>query len=150
VTYANSYAACSYDGPSDTGGCTSGAQCVQSPSNGKTCVYQTGDVACPPATYTSKTLFYATIDDTRGCSTCTCTATAGTCTGTINVYNVAGCGGSPIATISTNSACTATSSAKSAVATSLTTNPGTCGNNGTGGPTGSVTSTSPVTVCCTP
>ena len=149
ITYSNSYTACSYDGPADTGGCTS-AQCVQGPAGGKTCVYEAGDNACPATTYTVKTLFYTGDTDTRSCSTCTCTATAATCTGTINVYSGGSCTGSLLATVTTNEACSSAPGALSSVATAVNTNPGTCGNNGTGGPTGSVTATSPITVCCTP
>jgi hypothetical protein len=153
TSWSNSSVACTYDAPSDTGGCTTGGLCVQSPSGGawaKPCIWQTGDVTCPSGTYTNHSTFYTSQTDNRSCATCTCTATAGTCTGNIDVYNAPSCGGTKLASITTNSACTPTAAARSAVATSITTNPGTCNNNGTGGPTGSASAAGPVTVCCAP
>ena len=150
VTWTNSYSACNYDAPTDLGGCTGGSQCVQSPSTGKPCVYQVGDVACPSTSYTQKHTIYTSDSDDRSCATCTCTASAGTCTGSISIYSMPSCVGSPLASITTNGTCTSTPSARSAVATAINTNPGTCGNNGTGGATGDAGATGPVTVCCAP
>ncbi len=150
VTWTNSYSACTYDAPSDTGGCTNSGLCVQSPTSGKPCVYQVGDVACPGTGYTTKTLVYTTVSDNRSCATCTCTASAGTCTGSLDVFDGPSCGGTKLASITTNGSCTPTASAKSSVATAINTNPGTCGNNGTGGPTGTASASGPVTVCCAP
>ncbi len=155
ASWTSSFAACAYDGKVDTGGCTASATCVQAPSGGlgtKTCIYQAGDIACPltPSPYTVKTRFFTSNSDTRDCSTCTCTASAGTCTATIDVYNAPSCGGTKVASVFTDGSCQSCPACDSAKAPTVTTNAGTCGNGGTGGPTGSAGATNPVTVCCTP
>jgi hypothetical protein len=152
VTWSNSYATCNYDAKTDTGGCTGGSLCVQAPPKGawqKPCVWANGDIACPGSPYTQKGLFYTGVTDNRSCATCTCTATAGTCTGTITVYTGVGCTGGSIQ-IQTDGTCHTFAAGYSAEIQTITTTPGTCGNNGTGGPTGSASVASPVTVCCAP
>ncbi len=151
LAWADSYAACGYTAPQDTGGCTSSELCVGAPPfASKPCVWQTGDVACPGAPYTVKTTLYTSDSDTRDCSTCTCTASAGTCSATVTAYSAGSCTGTLLATMSTNGACVSCSACLSATAGNITANPGTCGNGGTGGAIGSASETGPVTVCCSP
>jgi hypothetical protein len=149
VDWGQSEVVCNYDAPSDTGGCTSGL-CVQSPQTGawgKACIYQTGDLACPSGAYAKKVTFYTSVSDSRSCGTCTCTATPGSCNATISVFSNAGCG-TLLTTIPTDGTCHNAAAAISAETMTITPTPGTCGSNGTGGPTGSASAAAPVTVCC--
>jgi hypothetical protein len=150
TSWTNSDAVCTYNAPTDTGGCNSGALCMQQPPSGahaKACVWQNGDVACPGAGYATKTTFYGGIDDQRNCSTCTCTASAGKCDAQITVYTQPGCSSGSMLGISTDGVCHQFSGL-SAIAGSISVTPGTCGAGGTGGPTGVASATGPVTVCC--
>ena len=151
LSWTNSDAVCTYNAPTDTGGCTNSALCMQQPPSGahsKACVWQNGDVSCPGSGYTTKTLFYAGASDSRDCSACTCTATAGTCTAQVTVYSLGGCNsGGTLLGIQTDNSCHQFA-ALSAIAGAISVTPGTCGANGTGGPTGSASATGPVTVCC--
>jgi hypothetical protein len=150
ISWANSESVCTYNAPTDTGGCNSGALCMQQPTGGayaKACVWQNGDVACPGTPYTQKSVFYASVDDQRNCSTCTCTASAGTCTAQVTVYNAAGCTSSTFIGIATDGSCHQFAGV-SAIAGAISVNPGTCSAGTTGGPTGAASATGPVTVCC--
>jgi hypothetical protein len=155
-TWSNSYSACGYAAKYDTGGCMNSAQCVAPTPTGfgpKPCVYQVGDIACPTTTYTVKTTFYTSVSDNRDCATCTCSASAGVCSATIDGYNATFCGmgtGSVVGTVPTDGTCYSCPGCISSIAPTVTATPGTCGNSGTGGPTGSATEAGPVTVCCTP
>jgi hypothetical protein len=150
ISWGQSESVCSYNGVSDTGGCTNSDLCMQAPpsgANAKACIWQNGDIACPGAPYTQKTVFYTSVDDQRNCGTCTCTASAGTCDAQITVYNQPSCPGGGLLGIQSDGTCHQFN-AYSAIAGAISTNPGTCGANGTGGPTGSASATGPVTVCC--
>src|SRR5579859_5729918 len=55
--------------------CAGGLVCApqsSSPFQGNLCIAQAGDVACPATGYVMKHLAFASVDDTRGCSACTC------------------------------------------------------------------------------
>jgi hypothetical protein len=74
----------------------SGGQCV--PSTGApyadACVWAEGDTTCPGG-FSDRYLFHADVDDTRGCSECTCGKPTGTCGGSITLTD--GCGNLPLA-----------------------------------------------------
>src|SRR5262249_14945047 len=63
---------------------SSGEPCIIGPTSSfhaTACVFQSGDVDCPMAAYVNKSLFYSAVNDSRGCSACTCKAVdGGTCT----------------------------------------------------------------------
>lgn len=60
------------------GSCSGGNVCVE--GNAKVCIARSGDVPCPGAPYTERQVMYANVEDTRGCSACTCGAPIGACT----------------------------------------------------------------------
>jgi len=122
----------------------------------RVCVAHEGDVECPGfAPYTKRHLLYEGIDDSRGCSPCTCGAPTGsTCSALVTIYSDAACSvqlGSATAT-SSAPACTdvlpgAALASKSAGSVSYT--PGSCTPSG-GTPVGDAVPTMPVTFCCLP
>ena len=151
ISWSNSEAVCTYNAPSDTGGCTSGSLCMQQPPSGayvKACVWQNGDVMCPGTPYSQKAVFYTSVDDERNCAACTCSASAGSCTAQVTVYNLGSCNSSgSFIGIATDNSCHQFAGV-SAIAGAISVTPGTCSSGGTGGPTGAASATGPVTVCC--
>jgi hypothetical protein len=147
--------------PSVGGGCSGSQVCVpESPGMGfiaKACIVQTGPGPCPSgSSYSIQHTFYASTDDTRGCSpACTCAnAQNVTCTGgAVSVYTVYGqmCGGTatniPIDgachpfTINGNIYAMDTSPSTPVAGT------GSCAPSSPQ-PSGTLTATAPTTVCC--
>jgi hypothetical protein len=146
-TWGNSYAACAYNGKTDLGGCTNSGLCIEAPSSGKACVWQFGDVPCPAGAYSSKTTIYTTESDNRGCTSCSCTYVAGSCTAPITVYTGANCSSSTISIQSDNSC--HQFSGYSAIAGTITQTAGSC-TGGSVTPDGTDSPAGPVTICCAP
>jgi hypothetical protein len=66
-------------GPAATVGCT-GTVCQPRPAPpfaAGLCVHQAGDVACPAGPFTDRHVFFAGVNDTRGCTACACGPAAG-------------------------------------------------------------------------
>ncbi len=150
-TWSNAALGCALPFPS-ANGCESGQVCSPIPSlpyNGKICVYQVGDVACPGSPYTAKRTYYTDNSDGRGCSDCGCSMqVAPTCTNvTVHAYSDTNCT-NQIYAVNPPIACVASTGALSFTATATCTG-GSCGASG-GQPTGSITPTNPTTICCTP
>ncbi|HZU83091.1 MAG TPA: hypothetical protein VE987_09255 [Polyangiaceae bacterium] len=169
ISWAMSAQMCSYGGPADSpGGCTvAGQQCVAKPNPtggnafGATfCVYSLANpapAACPTG-YTrtaAPTVFFdmGAVNDTRGCSLPSCGAspTSGSCSGTITLFGGAGCSGSN-ATYTLGTACgpymNLTPLDPSSVQAHYTVTPGTCSVTAQPSPTGMVSPTTPVSICC--
>lgn len=76
---------------SNGGMCASlGEICGPPPSPGfQVCIFQQGDMDCPSfSPYSEKHVFYQGVDDTRGCSPCTCSSPLGsTCSATASIYS---------------------------------------------------------------
>jgi hypothetical protein len=131
--------------PQEPNPCDGGALCLTAngpPFGSHLCVLQQGDVACPGAPYSSKELFYHGVDDTRGCGACSC---ATTCVTSVSSYADTKCanlvaGPTPFAM------CASLGNDPQSVMFHAT--PG-CVSDG-GAPTGAVTPSGPVTVCCSP
>jgi hypothetical protein len=115
------------------------------------CVEQSGDIACPAAGYNTKRVFYAGVDDRRGCSPCSCDAgvTGASCTATVNQYNSTdgGCAGLPI-TYLPGASCQGIQQPADLRLT-LMASGGSCAPS-TSAPTGSATPAGPTTFCCLP
>jgi hypothetical protein len=58
------------------------------------CITAPGDLQCPAGPYTTRTLVYRSVVDSRACSPCVCGTTA-TCPGRLREYNSALCVTSP-------------------------------------------------------
>jgi hypothetical protein len=145
--------ACAPTQPPDQGSCPTGSLCAPTPSSpfGRSlCIVQTGDVACPTTGYTAKQGFYASADDTRGCTACTCDAVTGvTCTGDVTTYSSTDqtCTGSPI-THHLPFSCNPVQQ-RGDFQLTLTASGGAC-TPSTVAPTGVAMATQPLTFCCEP
>lgn len=133
-------------GPPGVGaGCDEGRGCVQT-AEGQRCIAHDGDIACP-AGFPQRTLRFATLDDTRDCTPCSCAD--GSCDGALEAHASADCSGAMSGDKPTGAAsCDAlgTGAALSlrylpdASASACSAVPST--------PTGDVVGASPFTVCC--
>lgn len=136
------------------GVCGQDAVCVPagSPPYGPVCVYQAGDHQCPADFATTRELVYGDFEDTRDCTTCTCTAQNATCTATVTRYqnSMNNCSGST-ATLTVTTAgsnCITKASQTSFQTTAITKNPNaTCAQGGATA-TGSAGPINPTTICC--
>jgi hypothetical protein len=134
--------------------CAAGSVCVSPPTgrfrNGL-CIEQNRDVPCPTADYTNRYVYYGAVNDTRGCSDCSCGdgggVTGGTCKETIDQYpsTDGGCTGLSI-TYGPSSSCQAIQQPADLRLT-LTASGGACAPSTTM-PVGSAVATGPMTFCC--
>lgn len=132
--------------------CPANAKCTLTPVPAapfnRVCIHQDGDNPCPPvAEYAKRFVTYRNVDDTRGCSACTGTASAAGCTMVwTTLGNTLQCQAISSYPNTAGSTCLGAANAK-VIATSATlTNP-TCTAAG-GKPTGAATLANPVTFCC--
>jgi hypothetical protein len=139
---------CATTGASIDGGCQAPQLCVPpAPTGAAICVWQQADVPCP-AGYPEKALLYTSGSDGRDCaSACTCDAPTGvTCSAIITVSSAATCGAG---TLLVAGSCNAfASTASPYVSATVTPSGGACVADGGAKPTGAVTPSGPVTVCC--
>jgi hypothetical protein len=151
LSWASRAHLCAATTPLTTAACAMGNVCAPATDVGfeptTRCVVHQGASPCPPA-YPSSRTYYESAADDRGCTACTCgPPSAGACgNATVSLYARTDCsaGGVPIMA---SPACLPLEGAMSA-GPSPNAAP-TCAPAG-GQPTGMVTPTSPLTVCCTP
>ncbi len=128
--------------------------CAPPPGAGQSiCVFQPGDLPCPGAAYTERTVVYRATTDTRGCSPCSCGPPAGsTCAGSTYIYSDSGCG-APYGPIPDNAVCYPFGGAAPIgavlVAPAAAPAGGACGASPVA-PVGEVVPSDPLTVCCLP
>jgi hypothetical protein len=126
--------------------------CVPKPAaetDGRVCIYATGDLMCPDnSAYTERSVYYDGFTDTRECTTCTCGAIVAQCSGTLMLAN-SPCGGQlgVNTTLSAGSCTNVTFDPASASSWNQTGSTASCPSSG-GAPTGSAAPVDPVTVCC--
>lgn len=144
--------ACTTQVPS-TSGCTAGRVCSKTPEppfNAKLCIAKDGDIAgCPGAPYSNRALYYKAASDTRDCGTCGCGApNAAQCdvTALSSADNCATARSAGTCLYRANGTDPDTAYYLKATATPPTV---TCPASG-GAPTGTVTPSNPVTICCEP
>jgi hypothetical protein len=138
------------------GECAVGETCTPLPGDehdGRICIWQLGDVACP-AEWTDHSVLYEDFDDTRGCTPCTCGEVTGDCMGTVGIGTEADCvGGQAVASITVNGNCQQGASALQAggasINGSLTVSNAACDPSDST-ETGTISTTGPVTQCCLP
>jgi hypothetical protein len=163
LSWMTSARLCSYTGPLDRpGGCPGASgQCVAAPGSpyGSTmCIYSSADpppTSCP-AGFDAKppTVLYSGDTDTRGCGSCTCSSapTGASCSGTIELYGGGGCtGGAGSVSYGLGTTCGAymgLNPVPGSVRAIYTLTGGSCSVQAAPQPIGSVTPTSPTTVCC--
>jgi hypothetical protein len=122
------------------------------------CVYQSGVADCPTDTgpYTEQHVFFQDVDDTRGCSACTCGPVVGSsCAAVVSIYSDGACrdfvAGDTI-TPSATAPCLDVPPGSALGSVSADAGPyvsGTC-QASDAGPTGSAQGTMPATFCCVP
>ena len=129
--------------------CGGGELCVPlpgAPLEPRPCIFRAGDMACPAGLYSVKRVVYGDAKDDRTCSTCTCGNMTGSCPATIRKDCSPGGVG---ATVNVTT-CGAIGDPPSIMLVSVPLPTGvSCPPIG-GTPTGSVTPTSPTTLCCVP
>lgn len=133
-------------------GCKDTFVCMPTPPNsfepGRYCISQRGDASCPKF-YSIKRTFHQSAADTRSCSDCGCSYIKNYCSGTVLGYADGSCAAPVVSVrlpILTSPSCASTGAARW-----FSWNPDpidhACENRG-GQPTGSITESDPVTVCC--
>lgn len=127
--------------------CDGGGTCVPDPGPGfgTTCIYVEGDSACPAGPYNDQQVVHRTLEDTRGCDTCTCGDPTGSCGGEVR-FILDACGGPNTAgSIDVDTCGTIIAAAGGA---RYVADPSfDCAPTG-GDATGSATPSDPVTLCC--
>lgn len=113
------------------------------------CIWTEGDVECPAGSdYATRTLLHQDVDDTRGCTACSCGEIGGTCSGTLELRAQASCAGAVVGQIDVGADCELVAGAVvSAQLVEFEAN-GTCGAASGAQPAGSAIATEPITVCC--
>lgn len=133
--------------PAEVSECDDGSQCLPLPNDGRLCVYAPGELDCPDGEYQDRSVYYATYDDTRQCSTCTCTDPQGHCTGQVLLYD-SPCGQAFMSSTSINAgSCSTLAFAPARAFWNQTGFTATCNSQG-GAPVGAAVPTEPVTACC--
>ena len=131
------------------GGCNSGSVCVatgQAPFDSTACITRDGQQTCPDA-YPITVYAHADGTDTRGCSDCDCDSSSLSCLGaSITVYDNNTCGGSQAIL----NGCTSVKDLIDNDSASYAATNGSLSDCAPGGgaPTGAVTPTDAITICC--
>jgi hypothetical protein len=135
-------------------GCGAGEVCVPTsapPFGSRPCILQQGSLACPPGEYSLQSVYYGGVQDSRGCSTCSCGSVSGVdCNANAHVQVLDGCGGQVLADIHPLPAsCTSPGGSPNGATFTTTPSGGSCGADG-GVAHGTVAQQNPVTICCIP
>lgn len=110
------------------------------------CIYAQGDLECPPGVYANKQAYFSGADDQRDCSNCTCGQGTVSCTGSMQVFDGAACGGNQVADVPSTGQCTP--AVGSSVGLNFTGESG-CPVATPPEPMGTIAPTGPFTFCCT-
>lgn len=120
--------------------------CLPETMEGAYCISRMGDEQCPADTaYVQRELVFTAVDDTRGCSQCSCGTITGTCTGVASLFNTVDCQGSPT-DFPADGSCVAQTSFDNGFLTVTAVN-ASCPSSG-GNPLGDVDPDGVVTICC--
>lgn len=118
------------------------------------CIEHDGMLPCPPGPYQNSLVEYAGVADTRGCSSCTCGSPSGvTCGGTWTAYTDTMCQTEWVAQNGTPgqytppATCVGPSIGEQSVMYRQSATGGSCAASAVM-PTGGVSPTGPVTLCC--
>jgi hypothetical protein len=134
-------------------GCPMGETCVPSPMppfGPNVCIAQAGDKVGCPAGFTQQSVYYGGVDDTRGCSNCTCGSPTETCAGGLFIYSSNACNPTALGGAPANGFCLAQGAVFPndwGVVNVWPTDSGSCAASAVGS-TGSAIPTQPTTVCC--
>lgn len=140
--------ACGLPQPAACGG---RADCTSAPTPGgafaRVCIHKNGDVACPSQDYANRFVAYKRTDDTRACTACAATPTGGSCGTAWTTANAAQCGAVFLPADKAAGTCYPYPGPVHVSIAGMQPSPPTCTPSG-GAPTGTVTSSEPVTFCC--
>jgi hypothetical protein len=139
--------------PQAGGGCPALSACVPvAPAPFQLCSVESGTATCPTGLVASSV--YTGFDDTRSCGACACATGNLACTMTgANFYEASGCTGASCEIGTSCAKCTLMASGNTNSMAGVFTSNNTetvCGVTTPSAPTGTVTKTGPLTVCCVP
>jgi hypothetical protein len=135
-------------------GCSGGQVCALAPSGFQGCIHHGGQLACIAGSGYTQPNAVGTLNDTRGCGSCTCSGTPMTtcAAGSWTFYDNANCSGGGGLTITANGQCDQNSGNPTHTfqsnAFTASPNPATCAQPTPPQPTGSVQLQMEDTVCC--
>jgi hypothetical protein len=134
-------------GPIETFDCV-GGHCFEMPGSDALCVYRNGEHTCP-GPFSARAVWYANLDDTRGCEPCGCSAVdTSDCNEVIVAHHNDSCSANAGNFVAANTCFLPTPDIDSAKFESVAPT-GSCTATG-GVPLGAVTAAEPTTVCCVP
>ncbi len=154
ITWGTAARACTAAGYGQSD-CPAGQVCAPVPAppfGAKLCILQQGSVGCPSGAYSQQNVFYEGETDSRGCAPCSCGGLSGETCGTLVIYSdIFGCSAPAFGPAPAPLTCNpfGAPSTQLGVVYSPGATQGSCPPGG-GGPTGSASPASPVTVCCQP
>jgi len=130
-------------------GCGGGQLCMPrgaAPYDSDTCILQAGEHACPAGVYSLRSVFYTDIDDSRGCSDCSCGAE--NCDTGWNIYagDDASCT-TVTSSVASTAQCHLTDFGSGSIRVGPEPGGGSCTPSG-GEPTGTASGSGATTVCC--
>ncbi len=144
---------CLVESPSEDD-CGAGFLCVPSPPDGLSlCLYVAGEFPTCPLDYPAQMVFFAGVDDQRGCSPCACSPQRGAeCMAIVSTFSDAACStlAGAVVVSDQEAACfdlisgTALASAEASL---VVDKPGSCTASG-GAPFGGLSPIDPLTLCC--
>lgn len=137
---------------SDAAACEGDHLCTSlapAPFGDASCVWTDGVVDCPLGSeYSARSVLHRDIDDSRGCTACSCGEIDGTCDATIELRSGDACSGSVLGEIVSGAGCgQVEGTVNSYRLVELVVN-GVCAPATGGQPAGSATPADPLTVCC--
>ena len=147
ASWASSVTVCM--APSGIGECEQGrcAAAVPDSFDGELCISKAGEHDCPDSAYTARQMNYAGLDDSRGCSTCSCGTSGGECQATLTGHANGDCTGSTDNVDVGDCDGFGVNLGDYGLSATFTGGVPTCASSG-GEPIGAATPTGPVTVCC--
>ncbi len=144
ITWNASIAVCGSDAITS---CADGKTCA--PNADSVCVYRSGNFPCPSG-WPNKNVDYKGVDDTRGCSNCTCAKNSGSCTVTGEMHSGSSCDSSSSASCTSKqggSECCNVAASADKVRGKVESKNVVCAANG-GQLNGSASPKDPYSVCC--
>ncbi len=151
-TWATNARACGSSIALTQADCAAGTVCAPvstTPFQRAVCIAQSGDVACPLSGYTTRSVYYARVDDSRGCPGCSCgPVTGASCTNSIDQFTSSDGGCTTRQTTYLAGRCQPVQQPADLQLT-VTASGGACAPDA-GAPVGSATPAGVMTYCCTP
>ena len=154
ASFMNATRACGASAAPVQADCPAGSVCAPTPSGPfepTLCIEQPGNVpACPTVAYTSRSVVFGGLNDTRGCSACTCgPVTGASCSGSVTEFAQSDTGCTTGQTIYALGQSCDPVQQPSSLELAMTSSGGSCAPSPVVA-TGSAVPTQPMTFCCIP